>query len=163
MVLLHVGAVLSVTGIDFEISLDLRAKIHARLLETAFAVRGAVTKGANSPSVIPTARLCASPRRSPATWRSVMQTRGEVIPRTRSPASETVATESPPRRAAFHRPDIAQPHVLIVRFENVWHHSVVTRTTLLLLISSSLAPREDIWVLDKHRCGRPDLGQRALT
>jgi hypothetical protein len=55
------------------------------------------------------------------------------------------------------------PHVLVARWENIWHHYVLTRTTLLLLISSDYQPREDIWVIDTKRCGSPELGQDALS
>ena len=49
------------------------------------------------------------------------------------------------------------PHVLAMRFENVWHHYVLTRSTLLLLVSTPHDPREDVWVIDKEQCGRPIL------
>jgi hypothetical protein len=49
------------------------------------------------------------------------------------------------------------PHVLVMRFENVWHHYVLTRSTLLLLVSASHDPREDVWVINKAQCGRPIL------
>jgi hypothetical protein len=55
------------------------------------------------------------------------------------------------------------PHLLVARFENIWHHYVLTRTTVLLLISSPPEPREDLWVIDKARCGRPVLGSGVLT
>lgn len=53
--------------------------------------------------------------------------------------------------------------VLIMRFENVWHHYLLTPTTLLLLISSDRFPREDIWVIDKARCGQPILSGKSLS
>ena len=55
------------------------------------------------------------------------------------------------------------PHVLVCRWENVWHHYVLTRTTVLLLISASQSPREDLWVIAKERCGTPTLADGALT
>lgn len=52
---------------------------------------------------------------------------------------------------------------LVMRFENVWHHYVMTPSTLLLLISSADERREDIWVMDKARCGRPTLDGNLLS
>ncbi|NUN92285.1 MAG: hypothetical protein HUU04_00730 [Verrucomicrobiae bacterium] len=54
------------------------------------------------------------------------------------------------------------PHTLTMRFENVWHHYLLTRSTLLLLISSSHDPREDVWVIAKTMCGTPILESGCL-
>lgn len=47
------------------------------------------------------------------------------------------------------------PHMLVMRLENVWHHYLCTRSTLVLVISSEVAPREDRWVINRRICGTP--------
>jgi len=55
------------------------------------------------------------------------------------------------------------PNVFVDRFDEVWHHYVFTRTTMLYLVSTDRRPREDIFVICKKRCGVPRLGETALT
>lgn len=55
------------------------------------------------------------------------------------------------------------PHLFVTRFENIWHHYALTKTTLLLLVSSPPETREDAWVIDKKQCGTPVLKAGLLS
>ena len=55
------------------------------------------------------------------------------------------------------------PNALVLRYDDVWHHYMLTETTLLLLISSALSPREDIWVMDRGKCGEPIISDGLVS
>ena len=55
------------------------------------------------------------------------------------------------------------PHLLAMRFADVWHHYLVTRSSVVLVISSNLSPREDRWVICREECGVPIVGEQAVT
>lgn len=55
-----------------------------------------------------------------------------------------------------------RPNMLISRISQVMNHYIQTDSTLLYLVSSPLSPREDIFIIDIHRCGEPILDNNCL-
>ena len=55
------------------------------------------------------------------------------------------------------------PHLLVLRFADVWQHYLVTQSSVVLVISSNLTPCEDRWVISREDCGEPVVGERSVT
>jgi len=55
------------------------------------------------------------------------------------------------------------PNMLVLRMEHVWHHYLVTRTSVVLVIRSNISPREDGWVINRKTCGTPVIAAGAVT